>query len=311
MSTTKEDSKSQMYLDELEIGVTGFMIVMVCRIWDVNAATGRYLSTDFVMCDAKGNIMHATTRANVVHNFLKLNEGGIYYVKNFSVQPNKDEFRIFMNAPFSVKFDGETSVRKVFVKSDGFITYLFELVELENLEVTNTKYLIDVIGYVTNVAGLFSRGPGQGHLISILLIPVRVTLWGGLGEKFIEKTCHVRLYPFVRTHYRLYLSSSSSTLIIDDDSIPALKQMKTNQSGVETGKETLLVDFSKAKAGTLENLLMWGRNRKNDAAIFNCEVRIDKVWTKKGWNYPSCGGENVRKPSPSRTGIFGVTHASG
>ncbi|GJV51705.1 hypothetical protein Tco_1447446 [Tanacetum coccineum] len=49
MSAAKADPKSQMYLDELEIGVTGFMIVMVCRIWDVNATTGRYLSTAFVI----------------------------------------------------------------------------------------------------------------------------------------------------------------------------------------------------------------------------------------------------------------------
>ncbi|GKC33297.1 zinc finger, CCHC-type containing protein [Tanacetum coccineum] len=142
MSTTKAAPKSQMYLDELEIGVTGFMIVMVCRIWDVNATTGRYLSINFVIGDAKGNVMHATARANVTHNFLKLKEGGIYCVKKISVQPNKDEFHIFKNAPLIVEFDGETSVCKASVKSDDFIRYPFEFVELENLEVTNNKYLI-------------------------------------------------------------------------------------------------------------------------------------------------------------------------
>nr|GEV47456.1 AT hook motif-containing protein, putative, expressed [Tanacetum cinerariifolium] len=184
-----------------------------------------------------------------------MKEGGIYSVKNFSLHPNKDVFHIVKNTPFIIEFDGQTSVRKVSVKSDGFIRYPFELVELENLEVTNNKYLI---------ARLFSKGPGQGHLISILLIPVRVTLWGGLGEKLIEKrTCHVGLYSDVLTsmsvklyNNRLYLFNSSSTLIIDDDGIPALKQMKTDQSDVGTSKEILPVDFSKAKAGTLENLLI-------------------------------------------------------
>ncbi|GKB41787.1 hypothetical protein Tco_0886729 [Tanacetum coccineum] len=182
MSTTKAESKSQMYLDELELGVIGFIIVIVCRVWDVSAVTGRYLSTYFVISDAK---------------------------------PNKDEFRIFKNVIFIVEFNGETSVRKAFVKSDGFIRYPFQLVALENLKPTNNKYLIDVVG-------------GQA---------VRVTLWGGLGEMLIEKrTYHVGLYPNVLTalsvkHYnnRLYLFSSSSTLIIDDDSILALKQMKTDQ----------------------------------------------------------------------------------
>nr|GEZ34876.1 hypothetical protein [Tanacetum cinerariifolium] len=166
-----------MYLDELEVGVTGSMIVMVCWIWDVNAIIGWYLSIDFVISDAKGTC------------------------------------------------------------SEG-----------------------DYVGR---------------H-------------W----EKLIEKrTRHVGLYPIVLTSF------ISSTLIMDDNNIPILKQIRTDESGVETSKVSLLVDFSKAKAGTLENLLMWGRNRKNDAATFNCEVRIDKVRTKKGWNYPAYGGDKCKKPA--------------
>ncbi|GKC53455.1 reverse transcriptase domain-containing protein [Tanacetum coccineum] len=230
---------------------------------DVNAAIRRYLSTDFVICDSK---------------------------------PNKDEFRILKNAPFIVEFDGETSVRKAFVKSDGFIRYPFELVELENLEVTNNKYLIDVIGYVTNVGRTVQQRSGTRTLDFYLANSrgqlARVTLWGGLREKLSEKrTCHVRLYPVFLTsmsvklyNNRLYLSSSSSTLIIDDDDIPALNYMILSItlcfSDVGTGKEILPVDFSKAKAGTLENLLM---------------LRIDKVGTKKGWNYPSCGRAKCKK----------------
>ncbi|GKE13926.1 hypothetical protein Tco_1421503, partial [Tanacetum coccineum] len=98
---------------------------------------------------------------------------------------------------------------------------------------------------------------------------VRVTLLGGLGETLIEKRMrHVDsidgitiVSPFAN---RLYLSSSSSTLIINDDNIPELKQLKTDDSGVESSKETLPVDFGEAKAETLENLLMWARNRKHD-----------------------------------------------
>nr|GEU66377.1 helicase [Tanacetum cinerariifolium] len=222
-------------------------------VWDVNAVTGRYLSTYFVICDAK---------------------------------PNKDEFRIFKNAPFIVELDGETSVRKAFMKSDGFIRYPFELVELKNLEVTNNKYLIgkgiqDVVGYVTNVERSVQKRSGLRtldlYLANSMGQVLRVTLWGGLGEKLIEKrTCHARLYPIVLNslsvnlyNNRLYLSSSSFALIIDDDSIPALKQMKTNKSCVETGKETLPVDFSEAKASTLKNLLMWGAT---EGTILELEV---------------------------------------
>ncbi|GJT68376.1 zinc finger, CCHC-type containing protein [Tanacetum coccineum] len=180
MSTTKAKSKSQMFLDELEVGATGSMIVMVCWIWNVNVVSGRYLSTDFVISDAK---------------------------------PNKDVLRIFKDAPFIVEFDGETSVRKAFVKFDGFIRYPFELVELKNLELTHNKHMIDVVGYVTNVGRIVQQRSGSRTLDFYLANSrghaVRVTLWGGLGEKLIEKrTRHVGLYPIVLTSLSVKLYNS-------------------------------------------------------------------------------------------------------
>ncbi|GKB28681.1 hypothetical protein Tco_0868082, partial [Tanacetum coccineum] len=120
--------------------------------------------TYFVIYDAKGNIMHATARSNVAHNFLKLKAGEIYSVKNFSVQPNKDEFRIFKDVSFIVEFDGETIVRKAFVKSNGFIRYPFEFVELENLQLANNKHMIDVVGYVTNLDRIVQQRSGSRTL---------------------------------------------------------------------------------------------------------------------------------------------------
>ncbi|GKE51982.1 nucleic acid-binding, OB-fold protein, partial [Tanacetum coccineum] len=70
--------------------------------------------------------------------------------------------------------------------------------------------------------------------------------------------------------------------------------------GVELTKEMMPPDNTEAKAGTLENLLMWARNRKYDSSTFHCVVRIDKVRTKKGWNYPSCGGEKCKKGNLDR-----------
>ncbi|GJX54801.1 hypothetical protein Tco_0283170 [Tanacetum coccineum] len=109
---------------------------------------------------------------------------------------------------------------------------------------------------------------------------VRVTLWGRLGDMLIEKrTLHVGLYPIVLTamsvklyNNRLYLSSTSSTLIVDDEQIPVLKRLKIDDSGVELTKEMLLPDNTEVKVGTLENLLMWARNRKYD--VFNLPYDI-------------------------------------
>ncbi|GJU69834.1 hypothetical protein Tco_1256093 [Tanacetum coccineum] len=104
----------ELFLDELNVGVTGTIVLMFCRIWDVNTVTG----PDFVVSDGK---------------------------------PNKYEYRILKNDAFMLEFDGATTVRKSFVNTDGIVRYPFQLVDFDHLEPTNTKYLIDVAGYVTNV----------------------------------------------------------------------------------------------------------------------------------------------------------------
>ncbi|GJY99326.1 ATP-dependent DNA helicase PIF1-like protein [Tanacetum coccineum] len=214
---------------------------------DVYAAMGRYLSTDFVVCDSKlrfmlraVTLMHATVRNSIAHNFMKLKECGIYSVKIFAIQPNKDEFRVLKNATFMLELDGSTTIRKVFVKPDGFIRFPFEMVDFEHLETTNNKYLIDAAGYVTNVGRTVQQKSGSKtldfHLANSRGQSVRVTLWGSLGELLIEKrTNHVGVYAIVLTcltvkqyNSMLYMSSTSSTLILDDEDIPEIKQLKSH-----------------------------------------------------------------------------------
>ncbi|GKA39605.1 reverse transcriptase domain-containing protein [Tanacetum coccineum] len=255
MSTSTTSNSKPLMLDQLELGVTGTIVVMICRMWDVNSATGRYLSSDFIVSDEK---------------------------------LNKDDFRVLRFAHFIVEMDGNTNVRKSSVRPDGFARYPFQLVKFGSLEPTNNKYLIDVVGCVTNV-GMTTTTRSGSKTLDLYLANNR------LGEMLIEKrTRHVGLYPIVLTamsvklyNNRLYLFSTSSTMIVDDKQILVLKQFKSDDS---TG----------AKAETLENLLMWARNRKYDAATFHCGVRIDKIRTKRGWNYPSCGGEKCKKGNLDR-----------
>ncbi|GKF04173.1 nucleic acid-binding, OB-fold protein, partial [Tanacetum coccineum] len=105
---------------------------------------------------------------------------------------------------------------------------------------------------------------------------------------------------------KIYLSSSSSTQILDDPHIPALKEFKKGISDGEGALDqvTVNVDHSQPKDGTLKNLLIWARNRKNDSSTFNCKVRIDNVRTRKGWNYPSCGGSKCKKGIDRKAGSF-------
>ncbi|GKE96376.1 hypothetical protein Tco_1581231, partial [Tanacetum coccineum] len=45
--------RCELYLDELTLGTTGVITVMICRSWDVHTLIGRCVSMDFVMSDAK------------------------------------------------------------------------------------------------------------------------------------------------------------------------------------------------------------------------------------------------------------------
>ena len=47
------DDNADLFLEQLDIGISGTIVVMICSIWDVIARTGRYLSIDFVVSDAK------------------------------------------------------------------------------------------------------------------------------------------------------------------------------------------------------------------------------------------------------------------
>ncbi|GJZ10424.1 DNA helicase PIF1, ATP-dependent [Tanacetum coccineum] len=150
------------------------------------------------------------------------------------------------------------------------------------------------------------------------------TLWGDVGDSLIEKkTAHVGMCAIVLTlmaaktyNKKLYLSSTSSTVIYDNDDISSLQELRSMtrlhntrlfklvlhayhfyQYGilVEPNKEMMMVDSSQPREGTVKNLLLWARNHKNNTVTFQCKVMIKDIKRKSGWNYPSCGGEKYRK----------------
>nr|GEW37113.1 hypothetical protein [Tanacetum cinerariifolium] len=220
-------SNHPLFLDELEVDATGSIIAMVGRVWDVNATTGLYLSMDFVVSDQ-------SAKATIAHNFLRLKGGGIFLIKNFVVRPNKDEFRVFRHDMFMLEFDGSTTIRKVFANGVDFVRYTFQLVDFDDIELTNNKYMTDVSGYVTNV-GRTSHTKSGSKTLDFYLATQRVTLWGGVGDSFIEKkTAHVEMCTIMLTsmtaktyNNKLYLSSTSSMVIYDNDDIPPLQELKS------------------------------------------------------------------------------------
>nr|GEV60904.1 hypothetical protein [Tanacetum cinerariifolium] len=56
-----------LFLDQLKVDVIGTIVVMINRMWDVNAVTKRYLSTDFVVSDAKVNEYHESVASYITN----------------------------------------------------------------------------------------------------------------------------------------------------------------------------------------------------------------------------------------------------
>ncbi|KAL6529960.1 hypothetical protein OROMI_028605 [Orobanche minor] len=266
-----------VFLDQLALNVTGPIIAMVCRKWDINAITGRYLSTDFLISDGRGNTMHCTAKAKTTLTFVtKLKEGNIYTINQFAVIPNTEEYRIMKKSAYIIEFHGGTTVRKSLVKSDGFVRHPFDLIAFDDLQVTDNKHLI----------GISIKQKSGSRTLDLYLTN------RSLGDVLIDKkTRNTGLHVVVLTavnpklyNNKLYLSSSSSTIILDDGEIPALK------AEIHESMEIIPAENFEARDGTLENLLIRARNCKNE--------------TRKGWNYPSCGSDKCRKGTTRREGKF-------
>ncbi|GJU83054.1 putative ribonuclease H-like domain-containing protein [Tanacetum coccineum] len=102
--------------------------------------------------------------------------------------------------------------------------------DFNGIESSDNKYLTDVAGYITHL-----------HLM-VVFLDNQLFFTTGASPSGL--------------HFGVYLSSTSSNVIYDDDAILAIKALKkANRTSV---------DLSHPWAGTLENLLMWAQNQKND-----------------------------------------------
>ncbi|GJT14443.1 DNA helicase PIF1, ATP-dependent [Tanacetum coccineum] len=217
-------------------------------------------------------------------------ERGIFLIKNFAVRPNKDEFWVFRHDMFMLEFDRSTTIRKVSANSVGFVRYTFQLVDFDDIELINNKYMI---GPFVMIPILCARGKS-----------LRVTLWGGVGDSLIEKkTAHVGMCAIVLTsmtaktyNNKLYLLSTSSTVIYD---IPSLHELKSVTSLVEPQKEMMMEDSSQPREGTVENLLVWARNHKNDVCTF-VPLATQILGERVGGTIPPMVERNVGRVSPAR-----------
>ncbi|XP_071704159.1 replication factor A protein 1-like [Rutidosis leptorrhynchoides] len=312
-STTTSEVKTKKYvlLSELELGKPSQVKVMICRSWDTYTVHGKYLSTEFIASDEQ-----LTARSNIAHHFIaRLKDGCIFLLNDFDVIANRAEYRIMRDNHLMIKLNGSTFMRKQPTgDSTGFIRHPFSCIEIENLEPTLGKFLVDVVGYAANVGEPEPTKKGSTTLEFDLVNErgkaIHATLWGSLGSAFCERqAANPGLYFIILSsvtvrngfNNTLNLSSTSATLIIDDVEIPTLKNFREKMSAIEG---PVIVDPSSPawqlpppQKGTLRDLLdMARRGKKNITAdVFKCQVEIVNIRWKKLWYYNTCSVCKARK----------------
>ncbi|XP_071712826.1 replication factor A protein 1-like [Rutidosis leptorrhynchoides] len=296
---------------------------MICRSWDTHMVYGRYLSTDFIASDEKGNIIQLTAKSNVAHHFItRLKDGIVYLLHGFEVISNRNEYRIMRDNSLMIEITGTTFLRKQpTADPTGFTRHPFNCIELEDLEPTLGKFVVDVVGYAVNIGAPDPHKIGSNtldfELANARYKMIRTTLWGSLGPAFLERQPAAPASYFillssvtVKRGYNntITLSSTSSTLLIDDLQIPALNDFRQRMSGIEL---PVIVQPSAPgwhlpppNEGTLRELLDMARKGKKNitADVFKCKVEIVNIRMKNFWYYNTCSVCKARKGLERRSG---------
>ncbi|GJZ07317.1 hypothetical protein Tco_0541110 [Tanacetum coccineum] len=176
-----------------------------------------------------------------------------------SVKHNKEEYQVLKDDTFVLEFDGSTTMRKAFLKVDGFVRYTLKLVDLDGIKPTENKYLI--VGS-----------------------QLELRLKEALGMCWLKKK-QVGAWPIILTSAnKVYLSCTSSVMILDDDEIPVIKALKNaNKKPPIDSEEPLYAYYmSHQMKVTVKNLLIWARNRKNDVHAFLSRLERDRTSHRMG-----------------------------
>ncbi|XP_071694536.1 uncharacterized protein [Rutidosis leptorrhynchoides] len=320
-STSAVESKTHVFFNELELGKQSQVQVMICKSWDTHTIYGRYLGTEFIASDEQGNVIQLIAKSNVAHHFIpRLKDGFVYLLSNFDVISNRDDYRILKNNALMIELTGSTMLRKQpNVDTSAFIRHPFQCIQIEDLEPTLGKFVVDVVGYAVNVTKPHPRESSK-EIVEFDLVNERgkmiwSTLWGDLGASFLKNQAAAPSYYYIilssvavkkgfnyMCHGVLSLSSTSSMLIIDNAEIPAIIDFKERMSGIQM---PVAIEPAAAgwqlpppKDGTLRELLEMARKGKKTS----CLVEIQNILMKNYSYYNTCSVCKARKGLDRRFG---------
>lgn len=82
-------------------------------------------------------------RGNISHYFVsKVEDGNVFSLKNFSVVPNKENFRVRNSDEYVNELESFTVVKKIEVPVGEYTRFPFQLVPLEDIILNDSIYFI-------------------------------------------------------------------------------------------------------------------------------------------------------------------------
>nr|GEY42009.1 hypothetical protein [Tanacetum cinerariifolium] len=228
MMSGSTQPKPLLFLDLLDMYVTGTIFVMIERVWDVNAVTGRYLSMDFVVSDSKTVTFHCKV---MIENFWN-KKGWNYPSCGYEKCKKVTRAELKCNLLFSLLYTRPSTYRY----------------RLEALVADDTAHTIVVMFNDTttellkcSAESLIGTKDKGFDADDDLKLPLAIrnligTMHGELGDVLVEKkTKHAGFYAMVLTimsgkeyNNKLYLSSTSWIVFYDDDDIPCLEELRAD-----------------------------------------------------------------------------------
>ncbi|XP_071687676.1 uncharacterized protein [Rutidosis leptorrhynchoides] len=179
-----------------------------------------------------------------------------------------------------------------------FTRHPFNCIQIEDLQPTLGKFVVDPLWESARAILEFDLGNERGNTI-------RTTLWGDLGDSFLKRQPAAPAYYYiiltsvsVKKGFNgiLSLSSTSTTLIIDNAEVPTLIDFKERMSGIEL--PIAVEPFAPGwqlpppKDGTLRELLDMARKVKKK---FVCKAR--KGFDRRfGQHWCESCNDNVPEP---------------
>ncbi|VFQ81188.1 unnamed protein product [Cuscuta campestris] len=302
----------------------------VSREWDVYSFkdTKDLMSTDMVLIDKEGSYIHASIKGNFAHLFQnRIAEGSVYYIKIFSVVPNKAQYRVVGDNKLMIQFCPSTVVRSLSEDSLGIPTsaipkHRFDLLDFDKVasRMWELYILTDVVGVVC-CEGEVTNKNSRGNIVPSLMlelhdlrdVKVRLTLWGGSVDNYMKQKSLVQdgiiIGVFTSTLVKKYmnnavLSSTTATKIYLDLDIDEVVALKNKSSSSPRGhiiqpliieKQELDTHAVLSNLKTIGELLEITKTDFKDGTLIFCVATIYDIHNNNGWYYNSCGCKGMIK----------------